>query len=447
MQSTVLVVEDDRPLCEALCETLQIGGFDALPAVDGEHAMGIMRDANVDLVVTDVQMPNLDGHALLRRIKTHRPELPVLVMTAFGTIQNAVRAIQDGAADYLVKPFEPEVLVAKVNELVSDPVGPEVGFIAIDPRTLEVPELARRVAASDATVMITGESGVGKEVLFRFIHKQSKRGAKPAVAINCAAIPENMLEAILFGYEKGAFTGAYKPSAGKFELAQGGTLLMDEISEMSLTLQAKLLRVLQERQVERLGGHRVTDLDVRVVGTTNRDLRSQVADGRFREDLYYRMNVFLIDLPPLRQRVEDILPLARHFLEQAASRSAVNCPRLSEEAGLLLKRHPWRGNVRELDNVMQRAVIVQTGGVIGARDLRFEHFDDVTSEQLEAGSLEKPNDSLGADLKEREWDLIIKALGEGKGSRKYASEALGVSPRTLRYKIARLRELGYEIPR
>lgn len=447
MHSTVLVVEDDPSLREALCDTLELGGYRALAAQDGETALGALDGAAVDLVVSDIQMPGLDGHGLLQQLKAARPELPVLLMTAYGTIDSAVRAMRDGAADYLVKPFEPEVLVGRVAQLVGDHGASDEGLVASDPRTLEVLELARRVAASEATVMITGESGSGKEVLFRFIHAHSPRAGGPAVAINCAAIPENMLEAILFGYEKGAFTGAYKACAGKFEQAQGGTLLLDEISEMSLSLQAKLLRVLQERQVERLGGQELVELDVRVIATSNRDLRQEVAQGRFREDLYYRLNVFPLRMPALRERPRDIVPLARYLLGRAAGASRQAVPTLSEDAQARLLRHPWPGNVRELDNVMQRALIIQASGVVNAKDL---HFESVAGASIPpagppAQADSAPAEGLGEDLKARERRLILEALCEGKGSRQYAARKLGVSPRTLRYKLARMREMGVDV--
>jgi two-component system response regulator FlrC len=291
--------------------------------------------------------------------------------------------------------------------------------------------------------MITGESGTGKEVLFRTIHDQSRRASEPCVAINCAAIPGNMLEAILFGYEKGAFTGAYKACPGKFEQAQGGTLLLDEISEMELGLQAKLLRVLQERQVERLGGTKATDLDVRVIATSNRNLREEVAAGRFREDLYYRLNVFPILMPPLRDRPQDIIPLAEFLLGCAARASHVSVPLLDDEAQEQLLHHRWPGNVRELDNVVQRALIIHSGATIGVRDLQLE---EINPREATTALVRELPEGLGESLKDREQSLILDALDEGKGSRKFAAEKLGISARTLRYKIARLREQGLEIP-
>ena len=317
------------------------------------------RARTVAAVVTDYQMKPMDGSTLLARVRERWPQLPVLMVTAYGTIEHAVSAMLAGATDYLVKPFAAETLIAKLERLVPREL-PATGMVAEDPVTLEALALASRVAASGTTVLLSGESGTGKEVFARFIHQQSPRAGGPYVAINCAAIPENMLEALLFGHEKGAFTGAHEARAGKFEQAQGGTLLLDEVSEMHQSLQAKLLRVLQEREVERIGGRGTIPLNVRVLATTNQDLRALVRAGRFREDLYYRLSVFPIALPPLRQRTGDIAPLARYFIGEACgSRRPV--PELSDAATAQLMEYSWPGNVRELANLMQRAVILSAG--------------------------------------------------------------------------------------
>ncbi len=460
MSARILVVEDDHALREALSMTLELAGHEVIGAADGHAALAALGEQHFDLVVSDIQMRPMDGHALLTHVKARRASLPVLLMTAYGTIPSAVQAMRDGASDYLVKPFDAEVLAAKVSELLSGAgataTTPDGGMGALDPVMKEVVKLARRVAQSDATVLLTGESGVGKEVMFRYLHANSPRSRGPAIALNCAAIPENMLEAILFGYEKGAFTGAYKPSPGKFEQAQGGSILLDEISEMSLPLQAKLLRVLQERQVERLGSNKVTDLDVRVIATTNRDLRAEVDAGRFREDLFYRLNVFPIRVPALRERREDIVPLAEFLLARAAARTSVCCPALSPEACALLRAYGWPGNVRELDNVMQRALIVHDGRQVEARDIRFEQRGTtlptptiVTIEEpsgATGGATDAENDSLAGDLRDRERKIIMEALQESRGSRKTAAARLGISERTLRYKLARMREDGVSVP-
>lgn len=446
--ASIMIVEDDESLREALCETAELAGYRVLGAGSGPAALKLLAERHIDLVITDVQMEPMDGIELLREIRRVNRELPVLLMTAYGSIHSAIEAMKSGAADYLVKPFEAEVLIASLSQWIRpDRWSGEFDMVAADSVTMRVAELARRVAASDASVLISGESGVGKEVFFRLIHRHSPRAKKVPVAINCAAIPDNMLEAILFGHEKGAFTGAYKSCQGKFEQSQGSTLLLDEISEMSLPLQAKLLRVVQERQVERLGGQELIDLDVRVIATTNRDLRQEVAAGRFREDLYYRLNVFPLHVPPLRERAADILPLAEFLLVRAAARVQLPIPTVSAEAANLLRQYQWPGNIRELDNVMQRALIIHAGNVIAPADLLFE-AEPMKMASMQVASMIAAEDpeSLGNDLKDHERRLILGALAEGRGSRKYAAEKLGISPRTLRYKIARMRDEGVTVP-
>ncbi|MDX1250741.1 MAG: sigma-54-dependent Fis family transcriptional regulator [Gammaproteobacteria bacterium] len=445
-RATVLVVEDDAALREALCDTLELAGYRAIAAADGQAALDTLDGEQPGMVISDVQMQPIDGHALLKKIKARWPDMPVVLMTAHGSIPKAVEAMHDGAVDYMVKPFEPEVLITLVSRYIRPAVEDafDDDLVAVDPRTRELAELARRVAASDATVLISGESGTGKEVFARYIHRRSQRAVGPFVAINCAAIPENMLEAVLFGYEKGAFTGAYHASPGKFEQAQGGTLLLDEISEMSLALQAKLLRVLQEREVERLGGHKLIKLDVRVLATSNRNLRAEVAAGRFREDLFYRLNVFPLQLPSLRERRQDILPIAQRLIQRhvAVASAAV----LSDEAVQRLLNHAWPGNVRELDNVMQRALILKSGTAITASDLHFEK-ESMLPQTLSPSAYEVESDGgLSEDLRSREQQVIIEALRVANGNRKDTAERLGVSERTLRYKLARLRESGVAIP-
>lgn len=438
---SILIVEDDDTLREALADTLALSGFQVACAEDGAAALTRLQSGEFDLVVSDVQMAGVDGHELLRQIKARRADLPVVLMTAYGSIEKAVAAMRDGASDYLVKPFEAEVLIEMVSRFAGSANRQGKDLVAEDSRTIELTHLATRVAGADVTVMISGPSGSGKEVFARLIHEQSPRRNKPFVAINCAAIPETMLESVLFGYEKGAFTGAYQARAGKFEQAQGGTLLLDEISEMDLGLQAKLLRVLQEKEVERLGGNRAVDLDVRVLATTNRNLREEVAAGRFREDLFYRLNVFPLHLPPLRQRPADILPLARHFIAHyAPSGSGVA---LSPTAQQKLRDYPWPGNARELANVIQRALILCVGDEIRAADLQFEVSVEPAAM---ADTSAQSATALENNLKDTEQQLILDALRAEQGRRKEAAERLGISPRTLRYKLARLREQGIALP-
>ncbi|MCW8905354.1 sigma-54-dependent transcriptional regulator [Sedimenticola sp.] len=444
--ATVLIVEDDATLREALCDTLELSGYGVVSAIDGESALKVLGSQSVGLVISDVQMLPMDGHQLLARIKSRFPAMPVLMMTAFGNIEKAVAAMRNGATDYLAKPFEPALLIEKVKACIKhiQPVDEQV--IAEDIRTRELLGLAGRVARSSATVSIGGESGTGKEVFARYIHRQSQCSEGPFVAINCAAIPDNMLEAMLFGYEKGAYTGAYNSAPGKFEQAQDGTLLLDEVSEMSLPLQAKLLRVLQEREVERLGGRKVIPLNVRILATTNRNLREEVAAGRFREDLFYRLNVFPLHLSPLRDRPRDILPLARFLLRRICHSQKIVEPRLSQEAEQRLLGHGWPGNVRELDNVMQRALILCDGTEISPDALCFE-MDLVMPQPVRESNEPEAKGCLSDDLRSMEERMILDALREDRGSRKEVAERLGISQRTLRYKIARLREAGVAIPR
>jgi two-component system response regulator FlrC len=307
-------VEDDHGLREALVDTLLLGGYQVTPVESAEAAMVKLSQGEFDLVVSDIQMQGMDGLSLLKSVKKKYPTLPMILMTAYANINDAIQAMRDGATDYLSKPFAPQVLLNLVGRYAPAQKVVSTTPIVADESSINMLSLARKVAKSDATVMVLGPSGSGKEVISRYIHDHSNRSECPFVAINCAAIPENMLEATLFGYEKGAFTGAIQACPGKFEQAQDGTLLLDEITEMDLSLQSKLLRVLQEREVERLGARKTISLNVRVIATSNRDLKEAVAQGRFREDLYYRLNVFPITWLPLGQRKGDILPLANHMI-------------------------------------------------------------------------------------------------------------------------------------
>jgi two-component system response regulator FlrC len=442
--AAVLVVESDATLREVLRDTLKLAGYCVETAADGNQALSLLENRKVGMVVSDVQSRPMDGDELLARIKTGFPRIPVLLMSACGDIEKAVASMRSGAVDYLTKPFAPELLIKKVQQSIVQPTEAEQQVVAEDLRTRELLELARRVARSEATVMIGGDSGTGKEVFARFIHRQSERSEAPFIAINCAAIPENMLEAVLFGYEKGAYTGAHQSAPGKFEQAQGGTLLLDEISEMSLALQAKLLRVLQEREVERLGGRKVIPLDVRVLATTNRKLREEVAAGRFREDLYYRLNVFPLFLPRLSERVRDILPLARFLLHRHCMVQGIPEPKICPQSEQRLLGHAWPGNARELDNVMHRALILCNGAQITPDELCFEMDQDLPGSA--ASSEFRPTGALSDDLRSVEEQMILDALREDRGSRKNAAQRLGISQRTLRYKIAKLRDAGVAIP-
>ncbi len=458
MTAKILLVEDDHALREALGDTLQLAGHPYRAVDCAEAALAALQQEPFGLVISDVNMPGMDGHELLALIRQYHPQVPVLLMTAFGAVARAVDAMRQGAADYLVKPFEPQILLELVDRHVAGVCGSGQadGPVACEPASQQLLGLASRVAQSDSTVLISGESGTGKEVLARYIHQHSPRAGKPFVAINCAAIPDNMLEATLFGHEKGAFTGAIASQPGKFEQADGGTLLLDEISEMPLALQAKLLRVLQEREVERVGARKAIALDIRVLATTNRDLAGEVAAGRFREDLFYRLSVFPLAWPPLRQRPADILPLAERLLANHARKMRQPPARLSSAAQRCLIEYAWPGNVRELDNAVQRALILQQGGLIQPQDLC------LTAPGMLSGVVAPPAASLpacaesappiaevasalGDDLRRREFQLIIDTLRAERGRRKETADRLGISARTLRYKLAQMRDAGVDV--
>lgn len=465
-QSKVLIVEDDEGLREALVDTLALAGYEWLEADSAEDALIKLKTNSVDIVVSDVQMAGMGGLALLRNIKQHWPNLPVLLMTAYANIEDAVSAMKDGAIDYMAKPFAPEVLLNMVSRYAPVKSEDNGDAIVADEKSIKLLALADKVAKTDASVMVLGPSGSGKEVMSRYLHNASNRKDGPFVAINCAAIPDNMLEATLFGYEKGAFTGAVQACPGKFEQAQGGTILLDEISEMDLNLQAKLLRVLQEREVERLGSRKSIKLDVRVLATSNRDLKSYVQEGNFREDLYYRLNVFPIAWPALCERKGDIAPLAQHLIERNAKKLGMPVLKLSESALQKLLAYNWPGNVRELDNVVQRALILGENGSIGAEHILLEGLDwqDACGLQqvVEAGNVSVSNikpvaqvdhaksvtssSGLGGELRDQEFAIILDTLTECNGRRKEMAEKLGISPRTLRYKLAKMRDAGIDIP-
>ena len=443
----ILVVDDDLPLRDAMCDTLEFAGMRTRGVASASEALQVAAREALSLVISDVHMAGRDGHELLRDLKARHPDLPVVLVTAHANVMSAVLAMRDGAADYLEKPFAAEALVAAAHRHARQAVDDEASPVAVDPRSRELLEMALRVARSDVTVLIAGESGTGKEVFARLLHRQSPRAAGPFVAINCAAIPDNMLEAVLFGHEKGAFTGAVQSHAGKFEQAQGGTLLLDEISEMSLALQAKLLRVLQEREVERIGGTRSIPLDVRVLATSNRSLREEVAGGRFRQDLYYRLNVMPLRLPALRDRPGDILPLAERMLSRPGGAGA--SMEIGADARARLLQYGWPGNVRELDNVIQRARVLATGRTLTAQDLVFEADDAGMSATAvpAAGAAAVAAGAAGLEsgLRERERLLILDAIDRA-GSRKAAAASLGISPRTLRHKLQQMRSAGMTVP-
>jgi len=425
MRTNVLVVDDDDHMRIALKESLTKAGYAVSMADNGLKAVEEIDRSIFDLVITDVKMPRLNGIDLLQHVKDKRPFLPVILITAYGTVQDAVKVIKEGAFDYIQKPFNTDTLYGVVKRAL----GVNGGKIIYASREMKnVLQSTERVAKTDATVLVTGESGVGKELVARYIHENSDRLDKPFIAVNCAALPENLLESELFGYEKGAFTGASSRKFGKFELADRGTILLDEVTEMDFKLQAKLLRVLQEKEVEVVGAKFPKKVDVRVIATTNRQIGKFVEEGKFREDLYYRLNVFPIHVPPLRERREDIPPLVAYFLKKHAKGMDV---RIEEEAMEYLKQKNWKGNVRELENTVARACILSNYSVI-----KMTHLPDVDSIK---------DVSLGS-VKDMETKLIMDALKSVRGNRTKAAALLGITARTLRNKLNEYRDSGLDIP-
>ncbi len=444
--NSILVVDDESSMRIAVREALTRRGYAVDMAQNGKEAIEKIGTASYGMVISDMKMPCMGGMELLKEIKKTAPHVPVLLITAFGTIEKAVEAVKEGAMDFIIKPFSLETLEATVDKAIShreelasfETKGKTI--LTKDPLMARVMSMAAIAAASDATVLISGESGTGKELMARLIHARSPRKDGPFVAVNCASIPEGLLESELFGHEKGAFTGALAQRQGKFEQANGGAVLLDEISEMDLRLQAKLLRVIQEKEVERVGGKVPIPLDLRIIATTNRDMKTEVREGRFREDLYYRLNIFPLTLPPLRERVEDVMYLAGHFMRKFSAKYSKRLDAISDEAADYIRRCEWRGNIREMENTMERAVLVSQG-----KTLELEHLMVCQ----EAGEGQRPVEAAAHDpvnnmtLWEMEKGLICRTLDEVEGNRTKAARILGISVRTLRNK---LKEYGQVLP-
>ncbi|MBI3803001.1 MAG: sigma-54-dependent Fis family transcriptional regulator [Nitrospirae bacterium] len=438
----ILVVDDDPAMRLALAESLRQAGHSVLIASGGEEAVALCREP-IALMMTDIRMPGMNGMDLFQEVKRLKPSLPIILMSAFGTIEVAVEAMKSGAFDYLVKPFSQEALETVVRKALRAqepsaapwqprPTETSAGraLLTQDPGLLKLLKTAEVVAAGQTSILIEGESGTGKELLARFIHSHSARAHRPFIAINCAAVPEALLESELFGFEKGAFTGAAARKPGRFELAHTGTLLLDEVGEMHLSLQAKLLRVLQEREVDLLGGKGPISLDIRVIAATNRPLWEEVKAGRFREDLYYRLNVFPLRLPPLRQRIVDIPLLADHFIKKGSFKNGKAVLSISPEALSHLMRQEWRGNVREFENVIERAVLLCDQGVIRPDHLLFEEAFEPKAERPALRA---------TTVWEAERGLILETLERVGGNRTHAARLLGISIRTLRNKLKEYR--------
>ena len=451
---TILVVDDEPNYLVVLSELLKDEGFEVLTAQRGEEAFRIAEEADLDLVITDMRMPGMDGVELLRAIKSYNVNLPVIMITAFGEVEKAVIAMKAGAYNYLVKPFNNEELLVNIRKAIEhyfllrenlrlrDEARTRYGFASIigkNARMQEIYRLIEKVAPTPASVLITGESGTGKELVARAIHVNSPREKAPFISVNCAALPETLLESELFGHERGAFTGATSLRKGRFELADSGTLFLDEIGDIPLSLQSKLLRVLQERSFERVGGDRSINFDVRIITATNRDLKNEVDEGRFREDLYYRLNVLHIHLPPLRERADDIPMLTEHFISKFSR--MLNKPdlKISGEALRYLVGLPWEGNVRELENTIERAAILCSEQIIKPEDV---HPDIVSGKEEKYWSpdvdLEKflpANRPLPEVLSGVEERMVKRALEEADYVQTRAADALGITKSLLQYKM------------
>jgi DNA-binding NtrC family response regulator len=439
----VLVVDDDASNRESLVRIFEREGLEALTAKDGREALDLLRKRRIAVVLTDLMMPGLTGLELLRAARAVSPETEFILMTAFGTVETAVEAMKEGAWDFVTKPFkriqivravrraldqrslvmENQALRAELQEARRD--RSIIGNALVMRNALD---LARQVAASRATVMLLGESGTGKELFARAIHQWSDRAARPFIALNCAALPESLLEAELFGHEKGAFTGAQARRQGRFELAHAGTLFLDEVAEMSPQVQVKLLRVLQEGEFERVGGSQTIRVDARIVAATNKQLEAEVEAGRFREDLFYRLNVIQLALPPLRARRDDIPLLAQHFLERFAARNQKRITGITTEAVAALQGWSWPGNVRELENLMERAVVLSRSEVIGLEDLPTAMRDHEPEQRALTFT-------IGTPLEEVERTLIRETLRFTRGDKRLAAQLLGIATRTIYRKL------------
>jgi DNA-binding NtrC family response regulator len=440
----ILVVDDESEMRSALSHALTRGGFSVENAASGTEALVKLKKDAFSMVITDLKMPEMSGMEVLDAAKKIAPKVPVIMITAFGSIHNAVEAMQEGAADYLLKPFSFETLENTVKKVLKSTDGNAnirlskqnsmtqstvKTLVTQDPKLLDILKLARKVASSRSTILIQGESGTGKELLAAYIHEHSGYKDEPYVAVNCAALPDTLAESELFGHEKGAFTGAVNRKMGKFELAKQGTVVLDEISEMTLPLQAKLLRVLQEREIDRVGGSGPVPMHARVVAISNVDVKKAVTDGKFREDLYYRVNVVPFTIPPLRERKGDIPLLAGHFLEKYSEMNQQDMMQISDAAMAQLANNDWKGNIRELENTIERAVLISTGS-----KLMPEHFilDSIDSEMHSQTAVPM---KAGMTVREMERQLITRTLEKVNDNRTRAAELLGISIRTLRNKL------------
>lgn len=474
VNKNILIVDDDDNMREAMKETVLRLNINVDTAENGRKGFEMATKKVYDLIISDMRMPEIDGLSMFEMLKATGIKTPVCFVTAYGSVTGAVEALKIGAYDYILKPFSPEVieeLIRRTFELSDAAAGEKVqqeqdhnqkGTVYKSAYMEHVFSLAKDVAESEATVLITGESGTGKEVLARFIHENSGHAKGPFVAVNCAAIPENLIESELFGYEKGAFTGAVNKKLGKFETADGGTILLDEIGEIPIHLQAKLLRVLQEKEVERLGALKPSKINTRVLATTNRNLKEMSQEGTFREDLYYRLNVISMELPPLRDRKEDVADLSSFFIKKYSEINKKAVKPLSDDALKALQSYDWPGNVRELEHTIERAVVLSKTNEITSKDL-FLHgitiagfkskpeTDNIVEEKEEVkktadiSSDESMGGTVGRTIADVEQELILKTLQDVAGNRTKAAEILGITVRTLRNKLNEYRDMGIDV--
>ena len=456
-QKTLLVADDDASIRSLLKQLLSDEGFAVIEASTGIEVVDKVKESSPDLVIMDVRMPELDGIEALSRVKATNPKTAVLVMTAYGSSNAAIRAMELGAFDYITKPFELDKISHSVKrvldyqrltqevEVLRDEISSLVQterIVGNSPAMQEVYKTIGKVAKADATVLITGESGTGKELVAEALHLNSNRRSGPMVKVSCAALPETLLEAELFGHEKGSFTGAMTQRRGRFEMADKGTIFLDEIGEMTMQTQTKLLRVLQERKIERIGSNLPIKVDIRIIVATNKDLQKQVEQSKFRDDLYYRLNVINIHMPPLRDRKEDIPSLVEHFLAKHRYSATAQPAAISEEAIRRLMEYNWPGNVRELENVIERAVVLSRGQIITSRELPFGDHEAGDGEDGEGEADAKGDSSFfKKSVAQFEKDLIMKALRDANGNRSKAAEMLGIYRRLL---YAKIKEYGLE---
>src|SRR5947209_3700029 len=438
-RKTILVVDDEKPQRDILQEILTSAGYDVTSAASGEAALKFAKDRSFDLALTDLKMTGMDGIELLQQLLAHDSSIIVILLTAHGTIDSAKDALRRGAFDYLLKPFDQEALLATIKRALGNLDQIDVEIVSASPKMESVKKMILKVARSSSTVLIRGESGTGKELIARAIHNQSPRSSEMFQAVNCAAINENLLESELFGHEKGSFTGAHAEKKGLFEVADRGSLFLDEIAELDVAMQAKLLRALQERKIRRVGGTHEIGVDVRVIAATNRDLRAMVSDGRFRDDLYYRINVLSVDVPPLRERREDIPVLIDYFLKKHTRNTSRLVRGLTPETRKLMLDYSWPGNVRQLESAIERAILLCEGDEITIDDLPLEVRQDARPSV--EGAFKLPPEGISFEDVER--DLIIQAMEQTDYNITKAAKLLGLTFRTLQY---RLEKFGIKKP-